>query len=87
MAGGTGQGIIESELRQDCAKIVDVHARGKALAAARAIRAGVFVSGVLVQFDAQLRGTLEDVEELSEWKVEERRNYGDRVENGEEAIG
>ena len=68
-------------------QVVDVHARGEALAAARADGAASSVAGVLVQLHAELRRPLEDVEELAERQIEQRGDHRDRVQDGQEAVG
>ena len=63
-----------------------MHARCVALAATGADRTLAFFAGALVQLHAQLRGTLKNVKELPKWKIEQSRNHGDRVQNGNEIV-
>src|SRR3954470_18794351 len=65
-AGGAVDSIVEAELRQDAAEVVDLHARSVAHAAARAGRPLVRRAVRLIQLHPQLRRPLEDVEELAE---------------------
>src|ERR1035438_7953526 len=45
-----------------------------------------FFARALVQFHAKLCRSLKDMEEFPKWKVEQSRNHGDRVQNGNEIV-
>ena len=86
MAGRTGHRVVEADLRQHGAQVVDVHsARRTARRSARS-GAGVFEPGLLVEFDAELGRPLEDVEELAERQEQQRGDHRDRVQNRQEAV-
>src|SRR5215467_285135 len=52
--GMTGRRVIEAELRQHAAEIVDMHLRSKPLPASSALGARVLEPCLLVQLDAEL---------------------------------
>jgi hypothetical protein len=59
--------VVKSHLRKHASQVVDVHSRGKALAASHALSALACIPNFLVQFHTQLRGTLENMNKLAEW--------------------
>src|SRR5690242_12484539 len=70
IAGRSRHRIVEAELRQNKLEVVNVHARGVALAAAGACRTFAFLPCFLVKLHAELRWTLEDVEEFSKRQIQ-----------------
>src|SRR6185436_4586342 len=66
VAGRTGHPVVETDTLQRQLQVVDVHARGEALAATGAGRALTLLPHPLVELDAELGRPLEDVEELPE---------------------
>ena len=62
------------------------HARSVAFAAPSTDRAAVFGSGLLIEFDAQLRGPLEDVEELAERQIKKRCDHRDGMKDRNEIV-
>ena len=55
--------------------------------ATAALRLLAAAAGVLVEADAELRRTLEDVEELAERQPQQREDHRDRVQDREEVVG
>src|SRR6266568_4882295 len=78
--------VIESNLWKDALQIFDVHLRGKPLTAALAERRLSRFSCRLVELHTELSGTLENMEELSEWKIQQRSNHGDGVQNRQKTV-
>ena len=78
--------IVEPELGQHAAG--DRRAASGTRSGGRIARKSALVLRAvgLIQLDAQLRGTLEDVEELAEWQIQQRADHGDSVEDRQEAV-
>src|SRR5207253_3102749 len=70
--------VAVAELALDRDKILDVHLRGEFEAAAAALRLLALRRHLLVEADADVGRTLEDVEELAEWQPEQREDDRDR---------
>src|SRR6185437_314602 len=64
--GLRGQAVVEPQLAQHLAQIGDLHGAGEWLAAARTDGLPARGARLLVQLDADLRRTLDDVEQLAE---------------------
>src|SRR5581483_5917997 len=73
IAGGTGNRVIEAELRKHLLQIINVHARGECLATAGTKCRFADLAGTLVELHAQLGGALEDVEELAKRQIQQAR--------------
>src|SRR4051812_7693807 len=67
-------GVVVSELPLDVDQIFNLQQRRVLLRAARALRHPFLRRHVLVEADAELRGALEDVEELPERQIEQRED-------------
>jgi len=72
--------VPDSQLALDLLEIVDVHARRERFAASRAAGRLARRAGLAIEGDAELRGPLEDVEELAKRQVEQREDHRDGVE-------
>src|SRR6185312_2023638 len=87
VAGAARELVAEAEVMLDGDEVAD-HRRGRvggvAAGTARLLAAR---AGVLVEADAELRRTLEDVEELAERQPQEREDHRRGVQDGEERVG
>src|ERR1044071_6742235 len=79
MSRRTAHAVVEADLRQHALEVFDLHARSEMLAAASAERAFTLLTGVLIQLHAELRRSLEDVEELPEREIQQPRDHRNRV--------
>src|SRR6185369_4936079 len=86
VAGGAAECVVEAYLGQDGAEVVDVHAGGVSLAAADAVCTIIVDACLLVEFDAELGGALEDVKELSKGEEQQGSDHGDGVQDSEKAV-
>src|SRR6201984_2609710 len=78
--------LVESNLREDTVKIVDMHSGSETLTATLADRRLARVSRRLIELHAELSGTLENMEKLSEREIEQRSDHRDRVQNCEKTV-
>src|ERR1043166_7969717 len=82
----SGGCVVEIEPREDLPQIVNVHLRSETMAATSALSARPGIAGLLVKLHTDLSRPLENVKELPERQVQQSRDHGDRVQDGQKAV-
>src|SRR3989442_6247408 len=80
------EAVVEAELIEDEFKILHVH-RGRVISAApTTVRPRAGRTRGFVKRHAEHTGSLENMEQLSEWNVEQQRDNAGRVDRGDLAV-
>src|SRR5690606_8119686 len=82
----TGDLVTKAEFLLHLHEVLDMHQRREGMPAAPAVSLGAFAADVLVETDTELRGSLKDVEELSERHPQEGADHRDRMEDCDERV-